>query len=768
MTDRLDMQKEYPSEETIDLRDYMRIILKRRWTVIAFFAVVVFTVAVYTFSATPIFQATSRIVIEKENPNLVSIQEVMAVDATGTDYYQTQYKIIESRNVAREVIRRLDLENSPEFFPEPKKHFIADIKRSLSETVSQARGWIASLVRSDDAPSAKEKTGENAGEAALVSAFLSRVSVNPIRNSRLVDVSVEAKNPIMAAEMANALVSSYISRNLETKLEATKDAVKWLSERIAEERKKVEDAERALLQYKQTNEIITDFSSDAEKITAEKLASLNQQVVDAESLRVEAETRYLQALSLENTPNMIDSIPEVLSNDIIKEIKKMEVALYNRMSELSKKYGKNHPAMVAIESELADLRKRKAAEARQVINSLKNEYKLALAREESLKKALEGQKAETLEMNEKAIQFGVLQRQAESARNMYELLVKRFKETSLTEEMKTGNIRVIDKAEVPRGPIKPKKKLNILLAVVIGLAGGVGLAFFLEYLDNTIKFPDEIKQFLQIPYLGHIPAYLMSRSGGGPTPEKDLVVLDAPKSSVAESFRGIRTGIILSSPDTAPKVLMVTSAGPTEGKTFTAANLAVVMAGAGSRVLLMDCDMRRPRLHKVFDIQRNTGISGIISGGCDIKDAIVAGKVENLDILTSGPLPPNPAELLGSKKMAELMAAVKSDYDRVIIDTPPVSAVTDSVVLSAMADAVALVVRTNETPRQLVKNGVEQLKSVNANIIGAVLNGVNPGRDSYYYYQYYYYYYGDGPKRKRGEKKRKTQEQENHTSFPEA
>jgi polysaccharide biosynthesis transport protein len=752
MIEQQNMSMEQQTEETIDLRDYIRVLSKRRWVVIAFFTVVVFAVAVHTFTATPIFQGTARIVIEKENPNLVSIQEVMAVDATGSDYYQTQYKIIESRNVAREVINRLDLANSEEFFPEPKDNIIANTRRWINDGVTGMKSWMKSLIKTEQKNTPAED--DAADDSQLVSAFLGRVSVSPIRNSRLVDVSVEARDPVMAAKMTNALVDAYISRNLEIKLEATKDAVKWLGDRMNDERKKVGDAEQELLQYKQDMEIITDFSSDAEKITAQKLATLNQQVVDAQSQRVEAETRYLQALSVENSPDMLDSIPEVLANDLVKEIKKMEVNLYNRMSELSKKYGRNHPRMVAIESELKDLRKRKATEAKRVVNSLKNEYKLAVAREESLKKALEEQKTESLDMNKKAIKYGILQRQAESARNMYELLVRRFKETSLTEEMKTGNIRIIDGAETPRSPIKPKKKMNLLLALVIGLAGGVGMAFFLEYLDNTIKFPDEIKQILHIPYLGHIPAH--TPAGLNDTgPIDDLVVQNLPKSSISESFRGIRTGIILSSPDKAPKVLLVTSAGPAEGKTFTAANLAAVMANSGSKVLLMDCDMRHPRVHKIFEIKRNTGISGIISGNCSIKDAVVKSRVENLDILAAGPLPPNPAELLGSKKMAQLIEALKSGYDRIVIDTPPVTAVTDSVVLSAMVDAVALVVRTNETPRQLIINAVEQMKNVNANIIGAVLNGVNAGRDSYYYYQYYYYYYGDDAKRKKGGDKKK-------------
>lgn len=739
------MDQDY-KEEQIDLRDYFRVLMKRRWTIISVFMLVVLTVAIHTFTATPIYQATSRVVIEKENPNLVSIQEVMAVDATGSDYYQTQYKILESRAVAREVIKRLDLANSTEFFPEPKDDVVSNIKNGVKDSIKGFKDWLTALLQTGPEQSAGEAE-DVIEDSALVSAFISRISIEPIRNSRLVDVSIEAMNPVLSAKMANELVRTYIDQNLETKLDAAKDAVRWLGERIDEERQKVEEAENALLKYKEKHGIITDFSSDAEKITAQKLAQLNAQVVEAEAKRVEAETRYQQALSVQDSPDMLDSIPEVLSNELVREIKRMEVNLYTQMSELSKKYGRQHPKMVAINSELADLKKRKAKEVGRVINSLRNNYKIALAREASLKKALAKQKDESLAMNQKAVQYGVLRRQAESSRNMYELLVKRFKETSLTEEMKTGNIRVVDKAEVPRNPIKPRKKLNVLLAMVVGLTLGVGLAFFLEYLDNTIKFPDEIREHLGVPYLGMVPAIdLDADSDGVPT---DLVTVHSPKSTISEAFRGIRTSILYSSADSAPSVILVSSAGPSEGKTICAANLAVAMANAGSCVALIDCDLRRPRLHKMFDIEREYGISSIMVGASEFKDCIIPTGVENLDIIPCGPIPPNPSEILGSKKMNVLLEGLKKKYNRIVMDSPPLTAVTDAVILSQNADGMVMVIRVGETPRQVVQNGLAQIQSVNGHVLGAVLNGVSTGRDSYYYYQYYYYYYGEDGRRKR-------------------
>lgn len=722
--------------EPIDIRDYLHVILKRKMTIATFFIIVVLTVAVYAFTATPTYRATTRIVIETENPNLVSIQEVLSVDATRSDYYQTQYKIIESRNVAREVIRRLKLEKHPEFAPFTDAG-ASDGGLSVFNLLDSVTNWIKDLMpKSNETENADE---DHVIDTSLVTEFIRRIRVNPIRNSRLVDISMESEDPRLAAHMANELVRTYIDRNMETKLQAAKNAVKWLGERINEERKKVEESENALVRYKETNQIITDFAGDSENITAQKLATLSAQVAEAEARRVTLETRYEQASELAKNPSMLNSIPDVLSNDLIKEIKKMEVVLYKRMSELKKKYGRNHPQMVAINSELADLKKRKIIEIKSVINSLENEYNLAAAKEKSLKEALAKQKVETLSLNKKAVQYGVLKRQAESSRQMYDLLMRRFKETSLTEEMKIGNIRVIDRAERPEYPIKPRKKMNILLAMAIGLSAGVFIAFFLEYLDNTIKAPDDVKHQLGLPFLGPVPMYAASHKQGA---LPDVVTVYSPKAVASESFRGIRTGILYSSADNTPQTILITSASPGEGKTSCASNIAAVMAQSGGRILLLDCDMRRPKLHRLFRINPKVGLSSVLVKVGELKNAIQPTGIENLDMIPCGPTPPNPSELLGSDQMRLLLERLRKRYTRIIIDSSPVTAVTDSVLLAKEADAVVMIVRAGETPRPSVKAALEQLAAVEANVIGAVLNSVQADRDGYHYYQYYYYYYG--------------------------
>jgi exopolysaccharide transport family protein len=761
------------TDEQIHLRDYLRVILKHRWTVITVFSVIVITVAIHAFTATPIYEASTRLVIEKENPKVVSIQEVMAVDASGTDYYQTQYKIIESRAVAREVLRRLSSAEIETLFPEPKDGFILNVKQTICAWISSIR----SLLKTED-DITRERAGEVSEANERVSAFIHKMKVSPISNSRLVDVGFEAEAPVLAAKVVNTIAAAYIDKNLETKLAAVQNAVKWLHNRIEEERNKVEKAEHALLRYKEGQGIITDFTSDTEKITAQKLAEMNTQVVEGASKRVEAGTRYKQAAALANSPDMLGSISEVLENELIQNIKSMEVALYKRMSELSKKYGQKHPRMLAIESEIKTLQDRKTQEVNRVISSLRNEYEVALAREESLKAALAKQKKESLDLNQKAIQYGVLQREAESARHMYDLLIKRFKETTLTEDMKTGNIRVIDRAEVSKNPVKPRKRRNLLLAVIVGLLTGTGLAFFFEYLDNTIKIPEDVKRHLKIPYLGPVPLFEPASKGNpGGDMNQELVTHHDPKSTASESYRGIRTNILFSSTasesyrgirtnilfsaaESAPQVILITSAGPREGKTITALNLGITMAQAGSKVILLDCDMRRPKVHKAFSLAKDRGISNLLVGGKAQDGTLRHTPIPNLDVIPCGPIPPNPSEMLGSKRMSDLLHRLRKEYAHILIDSPPSTAVTDSAVLSKSVDGVVLVIRAGDTAREMVKNGIGQFEAVGAHILGAILNGVDIGRDKYYYYyQYYHYYYGDdGDKKKRKNRKRRAKD----------
>jgi len=678
---------------------------------------------------------------------VISIQEVLAIDSWDPDYQGTQFKIIQSRTVARAVVRKLNLAENAEFKPQPAQGIIAKLSGAVRNTMNSWKGAIVGVLKKEKK---KTRTGvapteqeERLPDSGLVSSFVGRVSVHPVKDSRLVDIGFRARDPRAAVKIVNGLAQAYIEHNMDLRLGAIKDAMSWMNERIEEERSKVEAAERNLQQYREREGIITEFSGEVETVTAQKLAQLNTQVVASESARVEAETRFRQAMQMKNNPLVLDSIPEVLSNSLIQTIKESEVDLYKRISEFSKKYGKQHPKMQAAYSELATVQERKAAEIERVIDSLRNEYEVSIAREKSLVGALERQKQESLELNKKAIEYSVLNRETESARELYDLLIRRFKETSVTEEINTSNIRIIDRAEYAY-KVSPDSRRNIKMAAMIGLILGLGLAFLIEYLDNTIKSPEEVEQYLKIPLLGVVLAHTVTgRRANDIDKTKELITLEEPRSSVSESYRGIRTRILFSIADSQPKSILMASATEQEGKTLTSANLAIIMAKTGSRVLLMDCDMRKPRLNRLFGIDREKGVSNVLVGDCSFADAVQETEIANLYLIPCGHIPPNPSELLGSKAMKELLASLSKNYDRIVIDSSPVTAVTDAVVLSKVVDGVVLIVQANRTEREVVRRSVDQLVAVNAQMLGVILNRFDIDFNKYYNkYSYFYGYYG--------------------------
>ncbi len=757
------ISEEIGEESQIDIRHYLRVVRKRKWTILAVFVILVLTVVINDFTKVPIYEASARMIIEKSNPNVVSIQEVMAFDSWDPDYKETQFRIIQSRSVARSVIKKMNLADSEEFKPQPAQGIMANFRNLISNFLRGIKGAVVGLLKKEEkkprpgtAPQDEEEYLQDSG---LVSNFVGRISVRPVQDSRLVDIGFRARDPQAAVKIVNGLAQAYIEHNMDLRLGAIKDAMAWMNERIGEERSKVEAAERNLQQYREREEIITEFSGEVETVTAQKLAQLNTQVVGAESARVEAETKYRQALQMKNNPLVLDSIPEVLDNRLIQTIKESEVDLYKSISELSKKYGKQHPKMQATYSELATLQERKATEIERVVDSLRNEYEVSLAREKSLVAALERQKQESLQLNKKAIVYSVLNREAESARELYDMLIRRFKETSVTKDIDTSNLRIIDRAEYGY-KVSPDSWRNMKMAAVIGLMLGLGLAFLFEYLDNTFKSPEEVEQFLKIPLLGVVLAHTVKgRRAKDVDKKEELISLKEPRSSVSESYRGIRTRILFSIAETQPKIILMASATEQEGKTLTSANLAVIMAKTGSRVLLMDCDMRKPRLNRIFGVDREKGVSNVLVGDCSFADAVQETEITNLHLIPCGHIPPNPSELLGSRAMRELLTTLSNDYDRILIDSSPVSAVTDAVVLSKIVDGVVLVVQANRTEREVVRRSVDQLVAVNAQMLGVILNRFDIDLNKYYNkYSYFYGYYGQEKKEdnsglKRGKRK---------------
>lgn len=727
--------------EDVHLTNYIRIIRKRQWVIITFFVIVVVSVTISSFLQTPVYKSTARILIEKETPNVLSFKEVLALDTSDTDYYQTQYTILRSRTLAKEVLQRLGM--MEQAMQDQSQGFsIRGILRGILNVV---------LSRKPLSEEAKIR----AREQQAIDNFLNNIiTIEPIKGSRLVDIGAYSTNPDLTAGIANTLVEVYIEQNLEAKLSASKDAGGWLAKQLNVSQKKIAESEADLQKYKEEHEIIS--LQDRQNMITQKLSELNTAVSNARIKRIAAETQYKQIQEYLNTDEStldsvaiekLESISLVINNPLIQRLKVELSTLEGELSELLKKFRKKHPNVIALRSQISSVQDRINAEIKRIMTSINNEYELALAQEEELKAALEEQKREALELNQKAIQYGILEREVESNKRIYNELLQRTKETSVTEQLETSNIRIIDRAVVPNYPVAPRKKLNIFLAMIVGSVMGTALAFFFEYLDNSIKTPDDIKQYLDIPFLGFIPK-VSSENNSSPHQRAtkhsvDTIVANEPKSTVSEAYRSLRTNVMFSSLEHGP-IILVTSAGPTEGKSITVANLGITMAQSGSKTLIVDCDLRKPRMHRIFNIPATgSGFTGMIAnfGMNGNRVAVKRTRIQNLDLIPCGKIPPNPSELLSSERTRMLLEALGKKYDKILIDSPPVNVVTDPVILSQIAGGVIVIIRAGETRRDVVRRARDQLRDVGATILGGVLNSVDIEKDNYYYYSYYYNYY---------------------------
>jgi len=708
-------------DSEVHLTDYLRVLYKRRWPALTAFVVVVLSVTVYTFTATPLFAARVQILIEKENSNVVMFKEAIEQNQVTDDYYQTQYKILQSRALARKTLDALKLWDDPQFNPKPNDSLTV---RKMAMAPVALVSSLFKRAKSIDPPDVKEtKT-----QSATIDRFLSDLTVAPVRNSRLVDVRFESPNAALSANVANALAKAYIDQNLEFKFLSSKEASDWLGERLAEQRTQVEASEQAVQRYREQTDSVS--LEEKQNIVVQKLAELNAAVTKAKTERIQKEAAYNQIRAVQNDSAALDTIPAILSNLFIQQQKSALADLQRQQAQLSDKLGPNHPDMVKLSSAIRAGQSKIDGEIAKVVQSMHNDYEQAQAQEQSLTSALEQQKNDALALNRKGIEYGVLARDAASNRQIFDSLMQRTKETGISGELKTSNIRVVDAAEIPRGQTSPNTLNNLLLALLSGGTLALGLAFFLEYLDNRIKSPDELKQHLGLPFLGMVPA-LFDKAVENP-----LISNGAPQN-FSESFRAVRTNLLFSSAEDGARSVVITSTGPGEGKTAVATNLAVALAQAGQRVLLVDADMRKPRVHRVFERSQEPGLSNVLVGNAKTSEAVYTTIVPGLWVMPAGPNPPNPADLLGSKRFKDFIASLSQHFDWVMIDTPPVMAVTDSSVVAHLVTGVLFVVGSEMTSRHAAKRALDQLEQARAKFVGAVLNRVDLQHNSYYYSQYY-------------------------------
>src|SRR5882672_7682376 len=709
------------------LYDYLLILRKHQWFILSFLLAVVTIVAIATFRMQPVYVATTRIQLDRENANILPFQGTDSYDVLMDldNYIETQSRILTSETLALQTIRNNGLSSRPEF----------SSPSGPSEAI--ASGSLANQKRPPE-----------------LAEFLGSLSVKRVPNSRLMDVSFESTDPQLAARIVNAHIVSYIEQNFRSKYESTTQASTWLADQLGELKIRVQKAEDARIAYERQNQIWT--LDDKQNITSQRLSDINKQLTDAQSERMKKESLYEFAKS-----GNLDAVPQVQSNAALADLMKKRSDASSQYTESLSQYGPNFPKVQRLQAQLKEFDQSIEKEKKNILDVLESDYKEARQRESLLTQALDQQKAETNQMAGKLVEYNILKREAEANKTLYEGLMTKLKETAISQGLRSSNIRVVDPAMIPSTPARPAKSRNLALAFLVGLVGGIGLALMREYLDNTVKSPDDVETLSRLPSLAVVPEFAGSNGSGkrhgilqgfssnGHDKRIELVAQHLPKSQMSEAFRALRTSILLSQADHPPQVILVTSALPREGKTTAAANLAVTLAQLGDRTVLVDADLRKPGVGRLLNLGsgKYAGLSSYLAGVSSLDLVTVPHPaIPNLAAIPTGPLPPNPADLLSSHKFADAITELRTKYKFIVIDSPPVMAATDAVIVSVQTDGVLLVVRSGETPKEAFTRTRDLLNSVKCRILGVVLNAVDSNAPDYYYsYRYYPYSYGYGP-----------------------
>lgn len=740
-----------PLEEEAHFWDYWRVLLRHRWSVITFFLVSVTAGLVWTYTTPPIYRATAMLKIEKDEPRVLKFDEVVKADLQA-DYYQTQYKILESRALADRVIGLLQLDRHPEFNEESEGE-----GGWLRAAQDWARTKLVAFVPIPP-PTVSESGGDLEYESPVMRAFASRLSVEPVRNARLVKVSFESRSPELAALVPNALAESFVTAQIDQKVESTRHATQFLAKQMDEARERLEAAEEKLNQFLKSREIVFVWSekfADRQDLITQQLASLSDTLLKSRAERIAKESQLAQALKSE-----IEAIPAVVQNALVGKLKQDLVSLESEYRKLAQTFKEDYPRRQRLGEAIAEVQRQLKAEIKNVVESLDAEYRAALQHEQGIQASLDEQRGLAQKLGDQMVHYNLLRRDADTSRELYTALLTRLKETQISSALLTSNLSIVDRAQVPLGPAKPRRALNLVIATLIGLAGGVGLAFLFHYLDTSIRSAREVETLLRVPVLGLVPA---QGSLEGRRARRRRELADSTEASpfaliahrdlssvVAESFRSLRTSLLYSAPDQPPKALMVTSLQSEDGKTSLASNLAIALAQLGAgEVLLVDGDLRRPNLHELLEVEQAPGLSTFLTGQVELTQVVVSTKIPNLYIIPAGRVPLNPAELMASRRLGLALDVLRERFAHIIFDAPPLFGVSDAPTLASRLDGVVLVLRDGRASRDAAQRAVQLLASVRARLLGVVLNDVDAKADSYYgYYGSYGYGYASEPRRR--------------------
>ena len=754
-------------KQEIHFQEYFRILWRRRWLVVTVFTVGLITTILAIAAAKPKFTGTAQLLIEREDPGIVrqGMPSLQLVEIT--QLLETYGHIFRTTDflgkVAEELNRKLATQEVPkpdgaqDLYAKEPLHWLFSNLRTITGFHKQKVGEFfsgASMV-ADEQIGQEDQEGTQTEKGPYTAAkLLKLVSVRIIPRTQVIEIKSTHPDPYQAAQIANTTAGTFIKERLNRRLASTNQAIQWLQTQLKQEQTELDSNRIELYNFMQQFGILSLDESRSTKVD-EEVQLVKEKVRDARQKTDDLRLRYEQTLALSKTPGQMDTIPEAATNELLKSIRTEEIKLEQESIKLASAYGSNNPKIQLINKQLSNIRESKNKEIQKIVNSIKHQYETAQAHEKALIQTQDNLQAQLEELKKKTIRYYTLKREVDSSEKVYDVLLNRFKETGLSEEIgRSTNISIIETASIPTVPTSPNIPRVMAIAVFLATCLGVGLAFLLERLDNTFTKPDQLEQHLGLTFLGAIPLLEAPVASAQSSNARALVSLDSARSSGAEAYRALRTNILLSSADLQPQVLLVTSPGKSEGKTSTAANLAAVMAQAGNRVLLVDCDLRKPKLHKMFGLDRNQGLSNLLVNRTLESAAFICKTAQpNLVVITCGPIPPNPSELLGSKRMQAFVESMRQDYDRIILDSPPLMAATDALVLTPLVDGIVLIIKAGETTRQVAQRAVKQLKDVNARVTGVVLNEIMVGRNGNYYYDYYYHYgsyYGeeDEPKKK--------------------
>ena len=716
-----------------DLLQAWRTIWRRKWSILALVSIVTMVAALGTFAITPTYRAGSTLLIEQKKANVVSIEQVYGLEGAGNEYLQTQFELLRSRGLAERVVKKLNLTTHPAFDPRQQPAPLIDIKGLLS-------GFDIGQAIPVTLPEDLEEESVDPVEAKILDEvtkdFMKRVSIAPLGKSQLVKVQVDMDDPRLAAKAANALADGFIESQLEASMEMSMSATNWMNSRLQELRVKLKEAEGKLQAYREQENLVD--VDGVSTINAAELSATSDRMIDARRQRAEAESQYRQVQANRGGGwQKLATLPAVLGDPLIQQFKAEEARARAKVDELSKRYGKRHPAIEAARSDLNAASASLRTQVEQIVAGIERNYQLAQANESSLSASVEANKAQIQKISRKEFQVRELAREVEANRSLYDTFMTRLKETTATSDMDSASARVVDRATPPTIPISPQRSLIVSFAGVLALMAGIGLSLVLEMLNNTFKSIEDVESKLNLPVLGILPL-IKGRQRGEIA---QLFTSDQDKA-FSEAIRTIRTSLVLSDMHQRHRTLVVTSSLPGEGKSSVAANLAYAF-GQMEKVLLIDADLRRPTLAKNFKFPVGSpGLANLIAGTARIEDCI--RNVEGIDMLCAGLVPPNPLELLSSEHFTKLIEFFKSRYDRVIIDSPPIQAVSDASVLAIHADAQIYVIKSEATAIPLVKRGVGQLLQSNSPLTGVVLNQVDVHKAQKQGYNYggYYDYYG--------------------------